>query len=64
MGIRSSFSKALVNGWSSFNQEMAVGLAEHQIKAQMQEKQRRARHIDSLITGDYQARSTSRITCS
>jgi hypothetical protein len=30
----------------------------------MQEKQRRARHIDSLITGDYQARSTSRVTCS
>ena len=33
MGIRSSLSKAFVNGLSSFNQEMAVGLAKHQVKA-------------------------------
>lgn len=58
MGLRSSLGKAVIQGWTVFNHEMAVGLAEHQINAAAAAAQRRAKHIDSLITGDY-ARSTS-----
>ena len=58
MGIRSSFSKAVTQGWAVFNQEMHQGLAEHQFNAAAQAAQRRAKYIDSRITGDY-ARSTT-----
>jgi len=53
MGIRSSFGKALSNGWITFNQEMSKGFAEHQVNVAVANAQRRAQHIDSLITGDY-----------
>jgi hypothetical protein len=58
MGLRSSLGKAVSAGWTVFNHEMAAGLAEHQINAAAAAVQRRNKHIDSLITGDY-GRSTS-----
>jgi len=66
MGIRSSLSRALVQGWSTFNQEMAVGFAEHQLNVALQREQQRQQRIDSLITGDYTRGKTSanRVTCS
>ena len=57
MGFRFSLGTAVIQGWTVFNHEMAAGLAEHQINAAAA-AQRRSKHIDSLITGDY-ARSTS-----
>ena len=58
MGIRSSFGKALLNGWNTFNHEMNVGLAEHQARSAAAEAQRRAQYIDSRITGDYTSRAS------
>jgi hypothetical protein len=53
MGLRSSLGKAVIQGWTVFNHEMATGLAEYQTQAAAAAAQRRAKHIDSLITGDY-----------
>jgi hypothetical protein len=58
MGLRSSLGKAVSAGWTVFNHELSTGFAEYQINAAAAAAQRRSKHIDSLITGDY-ARSTS-----
>jgi hypothetical protein len=58
MGLRSSLGKAVIQGWTVFNHEMATGLAEHQVNVAAAAAQRRQAHVESLITGDY-ARSIS-----
>jgi hypothetical protein len=58
MGVRSSLGKAVIQGWTVFNHEMATGLSDQRRTAAAAAAQRRSKHIDSLITGDY-ARSTS-----
>ena len=64
MGLRSSLSKAFDNGWTAFNQEMAIGYAEHKATQQVQRAVQRSRYVDTLITGDYTPMKASRVTAS
>lgn len=66
MGLRSSLGRAVTNGLTVFNQEIQVGLAEYQARVEQIDAQRRAKHIESRITGDYTptTRSSRKVTFS
>lgn len=62
MGLR----RAIASGLTAFNQELQVTVSEYQARVEQIDAQRRAKHIDSRITGDYtpSTRSSRKVTFS